>query len=349
MCAVSKRTNKPNSDQDVAPLDDAVASDAPAERAADDEASPSRLSRVLALAHDQVDARALAVFRIGLAIAVWFEARENTGRLSQYTPGQYHVPYLGLEIDASVQQLLAVCEWQMRFAVFLALGLFSKVFAVAALVCQASLFLVSQLNFRNHIYLMLVLLALVAFSQSDKAWSVRHLVAKLRGETDYDARRAEGLGPRMIQAQVLIIYFYSGLHKLLLGFGGGYALCRFLGRELPRGRSGEWLAGSERWLTWVNESMSREACVEGAPAVIVAGSLGTIVAELVLAFALVYRPTRYLAAVVGIGLHAVIFWSMDVVTFGLMMVASYPLFLASPWWPRPPAVTAETAKPRSGT
>jgi len=270
----------------------------------------------------------LAVFRITLGFSTWFEAHENVKRLTQYTAGQFHLRYAGLELDFTVDRLHALCEWQMRFAFAVILGLASRVFALLAFACQASLFLVSQLNFRNHVYLMLVLLVLLATTHSDRRWGLQALARRLRGGAPTPPTQVPVLGVRFIQAQVLIIYFYSGLHKLVLGFGGGYPLCRFLGREFPRGRSGD-LLSAER-LAWVSEHMSQEACLEAIPAFILVGSVGTIVVELGLAVALGFARSFWPAIIAGVGLHAVIFVSMDVVTFGLMMVASYPLFWAAP-------------------
>lgn len=267
----------------------------------------------------------MAFTRILVGMATWFEATQNVSRIGQYTPGQLHLPY-GVVLNWDADQLHALCEWQMRFAVAVVLGLFTRFFAVAALVCQASLFLVSQLNFRNHIYLMMILLLLLSFAHADRAFSVNLLFRRALGKAT--PRVVPSLPARLIQAQILIIYLYSGLHKLLLGFGNGHALCRFLGRDLRRGRSGEYF--NEVELDWISTHMSREGCTEAIPAIILAGSIGTIVAEVALAVAFGFRKGVLAAIVVGVGLHATIWWSMDVVTFGMMMLATYPLFLVSP-------------------
>ncbi|MFT6398637.1 MAG: hypothetical protein ACJAYU_003399 [Bradymonadia bacterium] len=263
--------------------------------------------------------------RVVVGLATWYEATQNVARIGQYTPGQLHLPYFGtLNWDAN--QLHALCEWQMRFAVAVVLGLFTRVFALAALVCQASLFLVSQLNFRNHIYLMLLLLLLLSFAHADRAFSINVLIRRALGKAT--PRVVPSLPARLIQAQILIIYLYSGLHKLLLDFGNGYALCRFLGRDLSRGRSGNFFSESE--LEWISTYLSREGCTDAAPAFIIVGSIGTIVAELGLAVSFGARRGVLAAIIVGVGMHTTIWWSMDVVTFGMMMVATYPLFLVSP-------------------
>lgn len=284
--------------------------------------------RLLSAHGGGIDGRALAIFRLILGFSVWFEGRENVKRLVQYTEGQYHVRYFGLELDWRLDQLHALCDWQMRFAVALALGVFGRVAALGALVCQASLFAVSQLNFRNHVFLMLVLLALTAASQCDRAWSVDALVR--RAVRRPLPRTVDPLAPRLIQLQILFVYFYSGLHKLVLGFGNGYALCRYLGRELPRGRSGELLSAEQ--LSAIAGAMGQEACSERVPPIVLLGAIGTIVVELLLAVAFGVRRAVFVAALAGLCLHGVIFVSMDVVTFGLMMVATYPLFVASPPW-----------------
>jgi hypothetical protein len=60
------------------------------------------------------------------------------------------------------------------------------------------------------------------------------------------------------------------------------------------------------------------------------GSIGTIITELGFSLGFGFRRSVWISVVVGVGLHASIWWAMDVVTFGLMMVATYPLFVASP-------------------
>ena len=278
------------------------------------------------LLEKEVDGRAMALTRIGVGYAAWFEAGQNVSRIGQYTPGQLHLDY-GVQLNWSAEQLQLLCEWQMRFALALIFGLFSRVFALATLACQASLFFVSQLNFRNHIYMVMILLLLLAFSRADARWSIQAVIRKV-ARRPFASRDCPALPTRLIQAQVLIVYFYSGLHKLLLGFGNGYPLCRFLGRELPRGRSGDELSAEH--LAWVAEHMSTDGCTEAIPVFILLGSIGTIMAELTFAAAFGFRRTVWLAFIFGLGLHLSIWWAMDVVTFGLMMVATYPLFLASP-------------------
>ena len=278
-----------------------------------------------AVLESPVDGRAMAVTRVVLGFTAWFEAGQNVSRIGQYTPGQLHLPY-GVELNWGAEQLHALCEWQMRFAFALALGIFSRFFALATFACQASLFFVSQLNFRNHIYMLLILLLLTSFAGADRRWSLQALVRRLAKRPA--PKSSPALPIRLIQAQVLIVYFYTGLHKLILGFGSGFPLCRFLGRELPRGRSGGDL--DEGQLTWIADHMSREGCVEAIPAFILLGSIGTIVSELWMSVGFGFRRGIWLSVVMGLGMHGTIFWAMDVVTFGLMMVATYPLFLVSP-------------------
>ncbi|MCB9520370.1 MAG: HTTM domain-containing protein [Myxococcales bacterium] len=287
---------------------------------------------VATLVGGSVDGRALALFRMGLACSVWFEARQNVWRLDQYTPNQLHVPLLGLPLDGfDLDTGWQLCAWQMRAALFLFFGLGGRVAAVVALLAQGALFGVSALNFQNHVYLMLVLLALVSTSQCDAAWSVRSLLRRARG-----AARVPALPVRLIQAQILIIYLYTGLHKAALGFADGYALCRFLGRDLPRSPLAGWLSPQGPWpqpgfAEWVSTALGSAACGEHVPTFVVAGAVGTIVAELGLAAGLAWRRSVWVGVIVGLGLHATIYASMSVVTFGAMMVSTYPLFIAAPW------------------
>lgn len=309
------------------------------------------LPRLTAWLHRPTHPWSLALFRIVVGACVAFEAHHNQGRLTQYTPDQWHLPYGVPAPPLSLEHGLLLCQAQGVLGVLLALGVAPRAAAALALGCQGWLFLVSQLNFRNHVFLLLVALACLALTPcaerlSPTGWLAARWRARSAGDNpDAQNRRFAGLGVRLFQAQVFAVYLWSGLHKLMLGFGDGYPLCVFLGRELRRGLSERLLssdfagARGAALLESANTTLSRTACAEGAPTWVGVASALTIGLELGLAAALLHRRTVLPAALLGICFHASILLAMDVYTFGLLMVGSYALFYADPIFGSPGTLT----------
>lgn len=320
----------------------------------------SGLDRLVRTLHQPTHPWALACFRVAVGVSAAFEAHHNVGRLIQYTPDQWHLPYAIALPAPSIDAGVTLCEVQGVAGVLIALGVAPRSAAWVALVCQGWLFGVSQLNFRNHVYLLLLALLCVALAPSDARLSptgaLRNLWRKRRGLPRVgSAQRAfAGLAVRWIQSQIAIVYLWSGVHKLVLGFGDGYPLCVFLGRELRRGTSAK-LLGHARAPEWAaalldpsTSALSREACRSGVPSWVVAGSIATIVVELALPFALLRRRSVAWAIAVGVALHGTILWSMDVYTFGFLMVGSYALFAADPWWGAAPRARRRAESDQAG-
>jgi len=315
----------------------------------------------------EVAAWPIAFFRFILGASVLMEAVHNIDRLHLYTSGQYLVPYFSWIQGLDYDTLRQMCRIQVIFGTMIMVGIFSRVAIAGAFGVQGYLFLITQLNFRNHIYLMLIMLALTFFSRPDRVWSLAALLRLavwqslaripalapirpwcerwIRPNTSWSRERISATPIRVIQAQVVFIYFYATIHKVVAGFHSGYPLCKNWRRYFRGSKLDQWVRdaqinfnpeslflGEERiaWARTLWEGSSNEAC-ETPIRFFVLSSVATIAAELLLTFGLLHRRTRWAAACTGIGMHGFIYFGMNVVTFGTMMVGTYVLFIGNPF------------------
>jgi hypothetical protein len=270
----------------------------------------------------------LALFRIALGVALVIEATQNLKRVSFYTPQTFHFPYFQWITPLSEAGATTLFTWQLVFAVCFGLGLLTRVSAVGVLATQGYAFLICALNFRNHVYLELLMTTVMLFSACGAALSIDALARWAWRWWHQDTRPA--LHPtwvpitaqRVIGLQICIVYLYATLHKANPGFLSGYPLSRVLPRAIRKSTVGNWLFSPETiqaaadWIA--TEHWSALA------------AWLTVGAEGFLAFGLLFRPTRLAAVCVGIGLHLGIGLTMDIVTFGVVMTAAYICF----WIPR---------------
>ncbi len=293
----------------------------------------------------------LGIFRVILGASICFDARENLKRVNFYTPDAFHFPYFDFIVPLSPEQLLTLFDWEFTFAVMLLLGLATPVAAAGVLLTQGYVLLICQLNFRNHIYLTLLMTLLVMISPAWRVLSVDGLLRwawfRLKGEPERAAapRWVTITTQRLIGLQVSIAYLYAALHKLNPGFLTGYPLSKALSKTLPRSyvvREGYLAPETAQWLADRVSEPSWSALV----------AYLTIFSEGFLALGLLFRSTRLAAVIVGVGLHLSIGLSMDILTFGVLMVGGYVCF----WAPRlrpiavsgqaPPALEKSTEEGR---
>lgn len=282
----------------------------------------------------------IAIFRVILAASVCFESKQNLKRIKAYTPDTFHFPYFDAIVPLEPDQLTQLFELEFIFAVMLLIGFLTPAAAAGILITQGYAFLICQLNFRNHIYLTLLMTALVMLSPAWKALSVDSLLRwgywAARGDPDKGRPPTwvNATAQRLIGLQVAIGYLYATLHKLNPGFLSGYPLTRSVARTLPRSyvvwggvhpRSG---LPPEGWLDHDTALWLSERLLEPSWAALVAYL--TIFAEGFLAVGLVFKSTRLAAVFIGIGMHLTIGLSMDILTFGVLMVGGYVCF----WMPR---------------
>jgi HTTM domain len=280
---------------------------------------------------------ALGVFRAAFAACLLLEVRTSAAMNVFALRGGFHLPYPISPplVSRGVYDALHVV--QLPLVVALGLGLYGRVAAAGLLALQGWLFFADQLNFRNHPYLFLLVLGLLALSPADAGFSVRAAWRRRRGAPPAPAPLTIR---RLLQVQVSLVYLFAGLHKLNPGFLGGHVLAQQLSTNLGAGLSG-----------WLLHALVTGATLEAwraalaVPANLVAVSWASAGLELGLAVALWPRRTRALAAAAGAAFHLGIGLAMDVLAFSLAMLASYALFLLpdredAPDGPAPPAPRA---------
>jgi len=306
----------------------------------------------------------LAMFRFMLGITVMYEASHNFRRISYYTPDTFHFPYLKaispLPIgdlaretlqtagpDALLGVMLAnlawpdtiemLFAWEFVFGALLAVGLLTRLGAVGVLLTQGYALFICQLNFRNHIYLLLLLVLIVLFSPANKALSFDALFRRFlsRGAHVTKARWVPLMTQRLVGLQLVIMYFWAAVHKLQPGSLTGYPVGRAVSRAIKKASFSNWALTPEQ----VAQLSEIFADPEWQP---LFGHL-TVLTEGFLAIGLLIPQTRLAAVFVGIGLHFGIFATMDIRTFGLLSVSAYICF----WLPRSRAIPIVGVEPQS--
>jgi hypothetical protein len=198
-------------------------------------------------------------------------------------------------------------------------GLLPQLGAIAVVAGHGYLFASDLLLFRNHIYLGLLLGVLVAASPCGRALSIDAFVCKRLG------RQVDGTGyltaGQLIKAQVLIVYAWSAINKLRWSFLDGWTLQQELPHALHQSPIAPWLYGPGGAL---RPAVAAAIANDGAMAFC---SCAVVVTEAFLLWGLPQLRWRRRAACAGLALHGSIFLFMNIITFGLLMVSSYPLFL----------------------
>lgn len=295
----------------------------------------------------------LALFRVGFGLTLLYEAHHNFRRIAYYTPETFHFPYtdavtpLPLDlarrvpaddlVSATLSQLAwpntieLLFGWELVFAALVVVGLFTRVSLVGLLLTQGYAFLICQLNFRNHVYLMLLLGVLLLLAPCNRTLSLdaglralwRKFTAKTDQKSPQDAshdRRAwvPLVAQRMIGLQVCLVYFWATLHKLQPGFLSGYPMGKAVSRAIPRATPLQALLEPAQ----IQALSDLFANPKWQPLL----AYLTVFTEGFLAIGLLFRSTRIAAIVLGLGLHVSILLSMDIRTFGAIMCAAYFCF-----------------------
>lgn len=156
----------------------------------------------------------LAIFRILFAIAL-AEDLPNAYAFSRYaTTGGYHWPYWAhwplLSADSYDLLHLAQCP----LILLLAIGLWSRFSAASLLFLQSFVFFADHLNFRNHGYLFLLILGILALSPAGEAFSLQ---SSRRSSVPLTCQR-------LIQVQISLVYLWAAIHKLHPAYLSGAVL-----------------------------------------------------------------------------------------------------------------------------
>jgi hypothetical protein len=268
------------------------------------------------------DLRALAIFRIGWAIAMFVSAADDWGRAPLYSPERFHVPLTTWAAPVSATEYHTLIRVAAIGCAMTFIGLLPRIGAAAVCVTNGYLLSTDLLLFRNHIYLGCLLGLLLAASPSGSSLSVGALARKVLG------RQVPvvgcGASAQLIKAQVLLVYFWSVVNKLRPSFLDGWTLQQEAPHALAESQLARWSgAGNGGLLSILVKAIESDRAMAMC-------SWAVVLLEAFLFFGLPRRRWSRYAAVAGVALHGTIFVLMGVFTFGLLMVSSYPLFLAEP-------------------
>ena len=261
----------------------------------------------------------LGLFRILLAISLWYEVSSTLWWSTFAIEGGFHLQYVGFVRPVTEVTYGWIHNLQYPLILLLAVGLFTRFSCSALLLLQGFIFFADQLNFRNHPYFFLLLLFLLLFSPIDDALSIKSTLRALKLRRPVIASILGSQQPltfqRLIQVQVCIVYIYAAFHKLTIGYLSGKVLENDLFRS-----SSVLVLFSEPFLLWLHDFMY-------SPHTLIVLSVLTVFFELGLPITLWFRKTRPMAILLGIGFHLSIALSMDIFVFSLAMIATYLLFI----------------------
>lgn len=275
----------------------------------------------------------LGIFRALFAICLIWEIPVTRAKSLFAIEGGFHYPYVPFVKPLPLEMYHALHDWQYPFAILLMLGILPRVSAGVLLALQSYIFFADQINFRNHPYFFMLLLAFLIFSPAGQSFSVPALVRRLRGKVRDAATRVGTIAPltiqRLIQFQVSVVYFYAAIHKMTEQYFGGHILADQMNRALFSGRSGRFLAG---FLSQEQFVSLREMVAD--PGFWVIPAWTTVILEVALPFVLWIPRLRIAGMLFGIPFHLAIAYVMQIDIFSAAMISSYLLFLDPDTVPR---------------
>jgi hypothetical protein len=236
---------------------------------------------------DRFDARAVTWFLrlYGLALVVDVLGELAAGVWHVHT-GQFY-PWRNLGIVPLYPASVLAVEWTLRAGAGLALlagAGRARVVAAAVRVAALVLFVALLERYSNHGVLLFLVALFLTLSPPDV------------GAAAFEAREHPALG--LVRAQLVIVYVFSALNKVVHGFGSGRSLVHLLGSAI-------------------------------SPRLGIALSLVVIATELAIPVVLVRRPRAGLALVVA--MHASFALLVPgVLSFGIAMTALAVLFVNRP-------------------
>ncbi len=252
-----------------------------------------------------IPASHLAPARVLVGIAAILKSAMLIGAARDvFSPGGINFPWFSFLPVPSVTAVWAVLAVWVAAAIAFTIGRQARMAGVVLSVCIAIVMFSDRHLYSNHLYLLLLLVALLTAAQ----------LRSQRASDASDNNRARALTPlwplMLIRVQISVVYFYAAITKL----------------------NNDWLIGES-----VGSSLMGTApgqlfiSLVGRPGAI-AVAAATIVLELWLSFALWTESRVRVAIVLGVLFHVGIVIMMlprsDLVVFTLLMVAGYTAF-----WP----------------
>jgi len=241
----------------------------------------------------------LARLRIGLGCVVILKAWHLATLIGPLTAvDAIRTPYLA-SFAPGARGILVLSLLLAISGGLVALGWRSQASAGVSSLLLIGVLLIDRQFYSNHLYLLIILMGILAASDSGAVLAVDARARPPR--TDVAAWPMQ-----LFRAQLSIVYGFAALAKLNPSYLSGAALSSFLD------------AATEP--TWV-------------PQFLQLASLGSIAGELFVAIGLWFKATRRAAVVVGIALHlgmiALIDYPLPLLLFAAQMLLLYPLFFNS--------------------
>jgi hypothetical protein len=280
------------------------------------EAPPGRAPRLTfaTLLDGWIDPRPLAFVRIAVGAAGVLAGLELLGIAGRVlAPGIVALPLLPGLPRITAAMLPAVVGLWLALALLVALGALLRPAALALAALAGHTILSEQQFYSNHVYLLVVLLLILAWSPADRAWALR----PRRGPAP---RLVPGFAAALLQLQISAVYLFSALSKLNPVYLSGAVLA------------------AEPGVVALVERLPIDPALT-----LRAGAAGAILAELAIVACLWTPRLRPLALLLGLGLHGAILTTMGaepaggigLLMFATCMLAPYALFFARR--ARPPA------------
>ena len=243
---------------------------------------------------DVVDGRPLAVARIGVGMAGLLNCAESwvvfvkiESRDAVAVPTWDWLPHVS-STGAAVLASAGVIG-----AIFVIAGLATRAGAVALAAVLATVMLLEQQTYSNHVALSMWCALWLVVSHSDARWSLRSRIDGPR-----DVRVADQF---LLMTQVSVVYAFTGLLKVNPAFLSGRVI-------------------QENSHLDISDPLAQ------------AMALGAVVTEIGLCIGLWFARARWLAAAAGVALHTsipiVMYQPLPLVSFSISVVCLYPLFFA---------------------
>jgi predicted DCC family thiol-disulfide oxidoreductase YuxK len=252
---------------------------------------------------DQVPSRPLAIARIGLAVAVMLELPSSAKTLMLLdNPGYLRVPLLSWTPAVTDGLALVLIGLWAASALAVLVGWRTRLTAAALSVVLGTVVLLDQQLFENHLYLMMLLAALIAVANGGAALS---LDARRGGEQAEVSRWPVWL----IKFQISVVYGFAALAKINPAYLSGSPVATSLRRVGPLAVPDAWRSLEPMMLLAV-----MAICAEGFLAVALWSSR--------------WRPTAF---VIALALHGgLVLWfepTYLLIVFGSLMLSPLILFL----------------------
>jgi hypothetical protein len=260
----------------------------------------------------------LAMCRVLWATAMLLATWHEAGLAALYSDAQYHVPLLAFATPLTVPAFERLIALAAIGGALTLVGLFTRIGIALVSASLGYLFALDVLLFRNHVYLGLLIGALLLFAPCSERWSVSAVLRRLLGKP---LRTTGSVAcAQLIKAQVLIVYGYSAINKMRQPFLDGFVL----ERELPIALR------SSPLRTLLRDAHGTyhptiESFLHSTPALATCAAI-VFLAEAFLVVGLPSRQLRPYAVAIGLALHTTIYLTMGIHVFGLLMISSYVLF-----------------------